>query len=145
MNSINYWIVNNFCKYLPWYFIRVRQISYRPFLFPKILDILTQSPIFPSLRAADVKKPWKWGWFIPFVLDILSQCIFQSWTLIRGHKRNMAKSAFPRTYQKCLFSVCYFGQGRDNKLFFVSGLGTRLLLTLTCFKRMAIWSKILSL
>ena len=34
-------------------------------------------------------------------------CVVQSWKLSSTHKRNMAKKSFPRTCQKCLFSVRY--------------------------------------
>ena len=53
----------------------------------------------------------------------------QSWTLIRGHKGNMAKNCFFGERVKSAYFRSAISDW-ENKLFFLSGLGTRLLLTL---------------
>ena len=64
-----------------------------------------------SLAAHTTLKIYKYIYNVLHMKDNKYSCIkfslkVQSWTLINTHMRNVSESAFPRTFQKCLFSVC---------------------------------------
>ena len=90
---------------------------------------------FKRLQGKSLPKLWKQRPSALGIYVFTRQIFFvfgtelQSWTLIIMHMRNVVNNCFSAN----LPTHCYFrsaSSGRDNKWFFVSGLGTRFLLAL---------------
>ena len=97
----------------------IRTLSYLT-IRKNYLEILKRSPDFFGQHNSNVS--------IVFV-DYFYIVQLQSWTLISTHMRNFAKKCFSANIPKVLI-FGLLSSDRDNKWFFVLGLGTRFLFVL---------------